>query len=287
MKKFWFVLGIITLAVVCVFSDTIELKSGDLLSGKISTYDAKQTTLQTKYGIMTIPNSDIRKIIIEPTVEGSISSGIPRKGLVIELLMNGSSQDTSGNGNNVQSSFVSPTTNRFGKTNQALHFNGSSSEIKIENKIVDWTEGFAISVWAQKTGNGDRAPDSTIIMKAANSNGKDEFRIWSRDSNNSTIGIWSKTMNNTFQAESTSIMTGWTFIVAQIANGNLEVYINGKLENASPYSGIMLSTNSTIRVGNSNWYNGDYRWEGDIDNLRVYNRSLTVQEINNLYMENE
>lgn len=83
----------------------------------------------------------------------------------------------------------------------------------------------------------------------------------------------------------------WYHVAAIINNGNIELYINGVIDNANPVTNTLNSNlnfaNGRVTVGNARLYNGSYittRWfRGKIDEAAIWNRPLTSGEINTLY----
>ena len=83
----------------------------------------------------------------------------------------------------------------------------------------------------------------------------------------------------------------WYFVAAVIDNGNLDLYVNGAVDNANPITGSISSnlnfTNGRITIGNARLWNGDYlahRWfRGKIDEAAIWDRALTAVEISILY----
>ncbi|GGI57653.1 T9SS type A sorting domain-containing protein [Winogradskyella haliclonae] len=72
----------------------------------------------------------------------------------------------------------------------------------------------------------------------------------------------------------------WTHIagVYDQANGTLSIYINGTLQNtAAGITGSSLSTTNNTILGGVDW--GNATFTGTIDELRIWDRALTAQEI--------
>jgi len=75
-----------------------------------------------------------------------------------------------------------------------------------------------------------------------------------------------------------SITTGkWihAVVIRVKSTGKKTIYINGVLDNSGTGSTVSLNSNSKIKVGRD--------WEGMIDDLRIYDRALSAQEISTLY----
>ena len=65
---------------------------------------------------------------------------------------------------------------------------------------------------------------------------------------------------------------------------SFEIYINGTLNNQTTFSGLMLTTNIDLTIGQE-LPNSDYNFMGVLDDIRIYNYALTQEEIQNIYNE--
>jgi hypothetical protein len=82
----------------------------------------------------------------------------------------------------------------------------------------------------------------------------------------------------------------WVHIAGTYDGANIRIYINGVLENSQPQTGLLFNGNNTIAIG-SKWNNGTYPtgnvsfpFNGDIDDVRIYDRALSTAEIEDLYI---
>lgn len=84
----------------------------------------------------------------------------------------------------------------------------------------------------------------------------------------------------------------WTHVVGVINNGNIELYINGAVENQNPLQNTLVTSalnfsNGRVTIGNARLYNGSYianRWfRGKIDEVAIWSRALSLSEISALY----
>ena len=79
----------------------------------------------------------------------------------------------------------------------------------------------------------------------------------------------------------------WYHVVGTISDGFVRIYVNGVLESTSYYINWNIgSNNSPLLIGKQQ---GDgsqtffYLWNGKIDDIGMWNRALSQQEINALY----
>jgi prepilin-type N-terminal cleavage/methylation domain-containing protein len=85
----------------------------------------------------------------------------------------------------------------------------------------------------------------------------------------------------------TSLGTGvWYYIVATFQSGNVEIYLNGILDNSDTWgiTALSLGTDRVLRFG-ENQPGGDEYFNGLIDEVHIYEKALTAGEIRQLYAE--
>lgn len=74
----------------------------------------------------------------------------------------------------------------------------------------------------------------------------------------------------------------WMHIAAIYDSGNMKIYQNGKLKNQNNFPNITFEKNNKpFRIGTLNLQSF---FEGDIDNLKIYNRSLSDEDISNIFV---
>ncbi|MBN1861233.1 MAG: LamG domain-containing protein [Candidatus Thermoplasmatota archaeon] len=108
----------------------------------------------------------------------------------------------------------------------------------------------------------------------------------------STIGFWLNDINmdsNMFSKHHMQIGT-WTFVAAVFnSTSNLgSIYINGVLDNTDSITKEFLQSSDSPVIGTNHWAPGDGTWapiNGVADEVRLYKRALTAQEIYALYKQ--
>jgi hypothetical protein len=198
--------------------------------------------------------------------------------------------DSSGNGLNGQSCPAStgPTGGVTGKINKAGYFDNSNDYVKIPALTKFSALGdFSITAWIMSNGTND-----TILQVhdgSANAT-NDELRI----RRHSTLGIEVKTNNSTHADTNTALTNGEWYHLAVVRSGTtLSVYLNGKLDVASSdTSGNLDLSNCNLLIGSDNdtAYCSSITptnvYDGDIDDLRIYNYALTQQQIRTIMNDN-
>jgi hypothetical protein len=216
--------------------------------------------------------------------DGVGSNTIPNtnNGLVLNLNFDESNtKDFSGNNNSaIIRGTVKLTTDRKGQANKAALFEGNGSlEVPHSNSLV-FRNNVSVSFFFKM-----QSPISDGCMIVKGDNAALTFGALIIRSENSFIThtfyqqhIWTLTpFNNNF---------GWQHFAMTLDDKNKKVYINGNFVSASPVTGSLSLNTDAIRIG-STFSNGFYQtyFKGALDEIRVYNRALTDQEVARLYQQ--
>jgi hypothetical protein len=70
----------------------------------------------------------------------------------------------------------------------------------------------------------------------------------------------------------------WTHIATTYDGTNMRVYVNGVLVRTVARSGSMIATAGPLHIGGNEVWGGEF-YSGLIDEVRIYNRALSLEEI--------
>ena len=215
------------------------------------------------------------------------------QGLVAYYPFSGNANDATSNHNNGTVTGASLTADRFGNSNQAYSFNGTSDYINIStSSSLDLKESFSISAWVRPDNyqlpgivvwHGDPAyAHDPFILYFSNNPGYNSLGV-RRDAND---GL----MINELYAQSGVIFSGiWSHIVAtcNATAKQMNIYINGELINSSSFSDMSINYNTNnfftmIGAATSTGGIGNF-FKGKLNEIRIYNRELTKDEIKQLF----
>ena len=92
-------------------------------------------------------------------------------------------------------------------------------------------------------------------------------------------------INDNFIESNTPLpIAEWTHIVVLYDEENLKMYLNGVLANSKPYEGIIKQNSNNFTIGQRSNYSGlDGQFQGLIDEVVIYDRSLNQREIDLLF----
>ncbi len=209
-------------------------------------------------------------------------------GLIAYYKLNGTAKDYSGNNNDGVVYGPVGTTDRFGRENEAMYFDGVDDYIDIDNSnlhnILDFTssnsEIFTVSVWINSNEllDSSNSREARIITDLYGGGGgwdikqyNGYLRMYYWNNGWYYIGFPNIFKNNK-----------WYNVIIVEENGIIKFYINGILKYTSSQITISTYDNAVIHIGGLGDSNS---WHGIIDEVRIYNRSLSDEEIKKLYQE--
>jgi gliding motility-associated-like protein len=198
----------------------------------------------------------------------------------------GNANDVSGNGNNGTVNGATLTMDRFGNPNTAYLFNGISNYIEYNsNSSLQVSNAYSISLWLNANVFNNGQYGYTLLSKIATSGWYGGYEIMIGESN--SIGGVNHTgnINGNFQLPFSGLSSGNWYNVIVTFNGNqLKMYIDGVIVNTVNKSGSLQIGNDPLRFGRrggggiyDQWYNGS------LDDISIWNRALSPQEIQQLY----
>jgi hypothetical protein len=219
----------------------------------------------TQQEITNIYNSSLPQTACLP-------ANVPTTGLVGYWPFCGNANDESGNANNGTVNGATLTTDRFGNTNSAYNFDGINDNIGLGN-FFNYTS-FSISMWVKP---GNQNGHAVIIDNNHASSNNWVFQTISNFSNNGYNFI-----NSNEVLLSTN---NWNHVILSYSVGVVRVYLNGNLVTETPWS---LNYNNSPSLFLGYWQAANARfWKGDMDDIGIWNRALTQEEITNLYNVNQ
>lgn len=199
----------------------------------------------------------------------------------------GSASDESGNGNHGFLNNVLLTSDRFANPNSAFSYNGSNAYISLPNDSF-LNLNYTYSVWV-KLNAIPPFGTSRYVISIGSSAGDQAISI---QNNSNWIG-WSSAGWDNGGSSATQSVTGilpaietWYHLVAVRSNTARMLYVDGVLiDSASavgtPYYGVGATKKATI---GDRSVSGNFKFNGVIDDLRIYKRALNSDEITMLYV---
>lgn len=204
----------------------------------------------------------------------------PASDLMAYWPMDGNADDVSGNEHHgTIFGGVTPTEDHKGRANSACLFNGTDGYINLgswENggamTFAFWARWDAFNYWSRiiELSKGGGFDNGIVIANRQNSSNFSFHMLKST--------IYELRVNNLIPQPPV-----WVFYSATVDNiGIMKVYKNGILQGT--YNGIVpaLVLRSKQYIGRST-FSSDKYFQGAIDDLRIYNRALSAEEVLGLY----
>ena len=218
----------------------------------------------------------------------NIPNYVPTNGLVGWWPFNGNANDESGNGNHGTVNGATLTSDRFGQTNNAYSFDGKTSYISTPNiSSLNGTSQLSMSAWVKVVGFNSNTNCSLgcaqYIISRANdvTNGAFQLAIvqgtyYNFYSNVNSFGTYSPSPTPIPQ-------TNWHFAVVTYNGSNVKLYVDNILVKTLAYSTPLGNSTAEIMFGRHINNSYPYFVNGLIDDIAIYNRALTQEEITALY----
>ena len=177
-----------------------------------------------------------------------------------------------------------------GRVNLALHFDGIGNEVDVaDNGRFDWSaaDGFSIEYWMRS--NSDCAGNEVIVGRQGPTHPKPHWWTGCGDDGDQAVFILFDNNggnggNATWANSGTDITDGqWHHIVAVKDATHIRIYVDGAEKDAAAKNYTSgFSTVTPLNIGYLN-LSDHYRYEGDLDEVALYDRALTPAEIQQHY----
>ena len=191
------------------------------------------------------------------------------------------------NGTPVGNATRDASTAKVGAGSLGLDGDGSYLEIG-DSGSTDWADGteadyMKISCWMKVSTEGFDDGWAALVSKGD--------LAWSLERDGNTDGVWfvvngydpgSVATGGTGSAAVSSVNDGkWHHIVAVNVGNGLNLYVDGFLAESTIVEGQSLSNDRNIWIGKGYWdaYAGTYEFNGNIDEVRIYDRPLSADKV--------
>jgi len=189
--------------------------------------------------------------------------------------------DSSGNDNDGSLTNMDPATAWVdGKFDKALEFDGIDDYVDCGNDpSLDLPGPLSIEAWIKWTIDPSDTSDPwpTIV------NRNDDYGYRLAHTQNADYFEFGVIEGSEGRVQSlTSPTQGvWYHLVGTYDLSKLRIYVNGEFENDADRTGTISSNNAHVIIGDRSSL--DRSFTGVIDEVRIYNRALTAEEISDLY----
>jgi hypothetical protein len=211
---------------------------------------------------------------------------VPTDGLVGWWPFNGNANDESGNGNDGTVNGATLIADRNGVANAAYSFNGVSSVINVpSSQSLNIADSISISAWLYRAnpenngGEGIFGPSNYL----PNSPGF-YLRIINQKADLGIASPYTEGFSN-----QNILGENWYHVIAIYDNSTIKIYINGVLDNITQVGSGNLdqwTSSGDLTIGKEAYEGAPevyHQFNGLLDDIAIFNRVLTEQEIQALY----
>jgi hypothetical protein len=211
------------------------------------------------------------------TVFGQVPNYVPSVGLLAYWPFSGNTNDQTTNANHLTNNGATLVADRNGTANAAYSFNGAGNYLEktVPSFVFSPSGTFSISFWLNR-------PSTTggVAMMSGSGTANNFIWLFSGNSNNNVFGT-NKQQSAWIWANSPYSLNQWEHYVCMYINGVMRVYRNGVLEVSATYTHTgALATALPFYIGKDI---GTSYFNGSIDDVAIWNRSLTNCEIQKMY----
>jgi PKD repeat protein len=215
-----------------------------------------------------------------------------KNGLVAYYPFNGNTNDESGNRHHPTEANITFAADRFGNKNAAGAFNGRNNFVQIRDHAdFHFRKGFSISAWVLVKGFYEgKCHGNRILMKGSAEYLKGNYALTfddNKSSNGSNCDIERPDkLRQSFYAASASPVTNdyvvpgkWYLLTYTYDGTNAVLYVNCKLQAKGVARNNDFSNRYDLFLGKMDNSQYPYWFNGLMDEVRLYNRPLTKDEI--------
>jgi hypothetical protein len=168
-----------------------------------------------------------------------------------------------------------------GKLGKALRFDGKSFVGVMPGQEVSIGTATTWALWFKTDAEGQSAHLAALhgTMIISLSGGNISAQVWT----NPGTAVWN-TVNSNVRAKSGE----WYHVAATWTqeSGEITIYVNGEKENSVPAAGaVSFKSGRQLAIGGNDQlrYPGQSLFDGIIDDVRIYNRALSENEVKELF----
>lgn len=217
---------------------------------------------------------------------------IPVIGLVAHYPLNGTAIEASGNGNDGVVYGATPVPDRHGNREAALYFNGVDSYVDCGDPSSGSLDmptdvNFAISVWFRTDQLSQQYP-MIISKETYGSNNRLGYNVFLNQGVPPGVcaEVWlGRTQYGNCPAGPGVNDNAWHHLVLVRGGFVLTVYFDGAKVKDSPCTNQDISNAGHFVIGKHSSNTAIARFRGSVDDLRIYKRALSMDEVRALYLE--
>jgi len=173
----------------------------------------------------------------------------------------------------------------------SFNFDGEDDYLDIGNNLISPGSSVTYSAWVKPTSQSANNGAGVITEMFDPSESNVQFEIWitsngvgAGSSPSWTAGIYDGSWH--YAISNQDIESGeWQHVVGTYDGQEIKLYVNGELKDSTSFTGGLPAPDEPYRIGMRHDTNDDIYFDGKIDEPRIYNRSLSQSEVEDLYFD--
>lgn len=199
----------------------------------------------------------------------------------------GQVNDTSGNGNNgSQVNMASSTAYVPGAIGQALNFDGTNDYLLLPNTAgLNVASAFTLSAWIYSEDPSAGSIQRIVSLSPSESGGIEKYSMYVQSNQFKTVIRLNGAdyITSTVYSDSDYLRRRWRNVVMVYDGSQILMYSDGEGVGQRTQSGTLADASTNpLRIGAFGPTFGQY-FKGKVDDVRIYNRALSLDEIKQLY----
>ncbi len=222
----------------------------------------------------------LNKTIATPEIEKNTNL-LTSDSLIGEYLFQKNYNDTSRNKSAAIASNVTYSIDRNGKKDSAIHFSGNNSYLEIPSNTLRGLESYSISFWLYL----DRVVNNTqaMLINSIYIDGSKMWQVTLFGNNYEGDGmriVYSISDNNkTYSPLKLDKMKWYNICVTYQENRIVRIYVDGNLTTEKEVTNGRSDFFFPVTIGAPSYKDDQYSLIGSIDDILIYNRVLTNEEM--------
>lgn len=206
------------------------------------------------------------------TVEVTVGSNV---GL---WYLDGNGNDASGFDNHGTVHGALPAGDNNGNPGLSLEFDGEDDHVRIPvNASLNFTEAMTINLWFRVNEHPDR--EAFIISHGSWQN---RWKVSIIPDHKVRWTVKRASATSDLDSDGTILANHWYNLTVTYGEGQMKIYLDGELESSTNATGALLTSDIDLTIGQMLPGDNGYNFVGRINDVRIYNRVLSDEEIADL-----
>ncbi|MCW0218643.1 MAG: putative Ig domain-containing protein, partial [Prosthecobacter sp.] len=167
-----------------------------------------------------------------------------------------------------------------GSIGAAFDFDGVDDVVEVTDAAALKPAQITVEAWVNPATSG-LTTNGVVVTKTTGTAGTDGYGL-AQLGNASTFGFWVNDRAGN-RVTATLIPGVWSHVVGTYDGTTMRLYVNGGQVSSRSYSTAINHSTAAFRMGNNG--GSTYAWKGGVDEVVLYNRSLTALEVLTRYSQ--